>query len=114
MVIWCNFFPFWYVVPRKNLATLHGGKNGLSQLKASAKGSFGQSKTCRKDVRKLAALCTHHRNRACRWSGKHFWRKKLVKSLLISTLDKAIYYKGTFLQGSTNPLFTTQSRLETS
>jgi hypothetical protein len=44
-----------------------------------------------------------------------FWAKKtLVKSLLISTLDKVIYYIGTFLQGSTKPLFTTQNRLETS
>jgi hypothetical protein len=50
-----------------------------------------------------------------RWSGKHFWAKKnLIKSLLISTLDKVISYKGTFLQGSTKPLFTTQNRLETS
>jgi hypothetical protein len=31
------------------------------------------------------------------WSGKHFWQKKLLKSLLISTQDKAFYYKGTFL-----------------
>jgi hypothetical protein len=31
-----------------------------------------------------------------------FWAKKiLVKSLQISTLDKVIYYIGTFLQGST-------------
>jgi hypothetical protein len=38
-----------------------------------------------------------------------FWRKEhLVKNRLISTLDKVIYYKGTFLQGSTKPLFTTQ------
>jgi hypothetical protein len=41
-------------------------------------------------------------------------KKILVKSLLISTLDKAIFYKGTFLQGSTKPLFTTQNRFETS
>jgi hypothetical protein len=34
--------------------------------------------------------------------------------MLISTLDKVIYYKGTFLQGSTKPLFTAQNRLETS
>jgi hypothetical protein len=40
--------------------------------------------------------------------------KTLVKSLLISTLDKVIYYIGTFLQGSTKPLFTTQNRLVTS
>jgi hypothetical protein len=44
-----------------------------------------------------------------------FWAKKnLVKSLLISTLDKVIYYIGTFLQGSTKPLFTTQNRVEIS
>jgi hypothetical protein len=43
-----------------------------------------------------------------------FWEKNLVKSLLISTLDKVIYYIGTFLQGSTKPLFTSQNRVETS
>jgi hypothetical protein len=44
-----------------------------------------------------------------------FWAKKnLVKSLLISTLDKAIYYIGTFLQGSAKPLFTIQNRVEIS
>jgi hypothetical protein len=44
-----------------------------------------------------------------------FWVKKtLAKSLLISTLDKVIYYIGTFLQGSTKPLFTSQNRVETS
>jgi hypothetical protein len=42
------------------------------------------------------------------------WAKKLVKSLLISTLDELIYYIGTFLQGSTKPLFTSQNRVETS
>jgi hypothetical protein len=47
-------------------------------------------------------------------SCKHFGRKKHVKSLLISTLDKIIYYIGTFLQGSTKPLFTSQNRMETS
>jgi hypothetical protein len=36
--------------------------------------------------------------------------KNLVKSLLISTLDKVTYYVGTFLQGSTKPLLT---RVET-
>jgi hypothetical protein len=45
-----------------------------------------------------------------RWSSKHFGQIKLVKSPLISTLDKVIYYKGTFLQASTKPLFTTQNR----
>jgi hypothetical protein len=40
-------------------------------------------------------------------------KKNLVKSLLISTLDKVFYYKGAFLQGSAKPLFTTQNRLET-
>jgi hypothetical protein len=47
-----------------------------------------------------------------RWFSKHFWQKKLVKRLLISTLDKVIYYKGTFLQDSTKPLLTTENRLE--
>jgi hypothetical protein len=42
-----------------------------------------------------------------------FLAKKLVKSLLISTLGKVINYKGTFLQDSTKPLFTTRNRLET-
>jgi hypothetical protein len=40
-----------------------------------------------------------------------FLAKNLVKSLLISTLDKVIYYIGTFLQGSTKPLFTSQNTL---
>jgi hypothetical protein len=40
--------------------------------------------------------------------------KTLAKSLLISTLDKVIYFIGTFLQGSTKPLFTLQNRVETS
>jgi hypothetical protein len=40
------------------------------------------------------------------WSSKRFWQKNLVKILLISTLDKVICYKGTFLQRSTKPLFT--------
>jgi hypothetical protein len=44
-----------------------------------------------------------------------FWAKKpFVKSLLISTLDKVIYYNATFLQGSAKPLFTSQNRVETS
>jgi hypothetical protein len=44
-----------------------------------------------------------------------FWAKEtLVKSLLISTLDKVIYYIGTFLLGSTKPLFTTHNRVEIS
>jgi hypothetical protein len=41
-------------------------------------------------------------------------KKTLVKNLLIYTLDKVIYYKGTFLQDSTKPLLTTKNRLETS
>jgi hypothetical protein len=42
-----------------------------------------------------------------------FWAKKtLVKSLLISTLDKVIYNNGTFLLGSNKPLITTQNRVE--
>jgi hypothetical protein len=44
-----------------------------------------------------------------------FWAKKtLVKSLLISTLDKVIYNNGTFSLGSTKPLITTQNRVEIS
>jgi hypothetical protein len=44
-----------------------------------------------------------------------FWAKKaLIKSLLLSTLDKVIYYIGAFLQGSTKPLFISQNRVETS
>jgi hypothetical protein len=44
-----------------------------------------------------------------------FWAKKtLVKSPLISTLDRVIYYIGIFLQGPTKPLFTTQNRVEIS
>jgi hypothetical protein len=44
-----------------------------------------------------------------------FWAKKnIVKSLLISTLNEVIYYNGTFLQGSTKPLLTSQNRAETS
>jgi hypothetical protein len=43
-----------------------------------------------------------------------FVAKNLVKSLLISTLDKVIYHKGTFLQGTTKLLFAKQNRLDTS
>jgi hypothetical protein len=62
----------------------------------------------------------HHRNLRSRTSMlaqvlQIFGGKEhLVKNLLISTLDKLIYYQGTFLQGSAKPLFTTQNRLETS
>jgi hypothetical protein len=41
-------------------------------------------------------------------------KEHLVKNWLISTLDKVIYYKGIFLQGSAKPLFTTQNRVEIS
>jgi hypothetical protein len=42
-----------------------------------------------------------------------FWEGTPCKNWLISTLlDKAIWYKGTFLQGSMKPLFTTQNRLD--
>jgi hypothetical protein len=40
--------------------------------------------------------------------------KNFVKSLLISNLDKVIFYIETFLQGSTKPPFTAQNRLEIS
>jgi hypothetical protein len=36
------------------------------------------------------------------------------KNWLISTLDKVIYFKGTILQQSTKPLFTSQNRVEIS
>jgi hypothetical protein len=61
-----------------------------------------------------------HRNLSTRTSMfklllQTFWAKKtLVKSLLFSTLDKAIYNIVTFLQGSTKPLLTTQNRVEIS
>jgi hypothetical protein len=46
---------------------------------------------------------------------KTFWAKKtLEKNMLLSTLGKVIYYIGTFLQGSTKPLFATQNRVEIS
>jgi hypothetical protein len=49
------------------------------------------------------------------WSSKHFWQKKtIVKSLLISTQDKVIYYKETFYRAQLKPQFTTQNRYETS
>jgi hypothetical protein len=38
----------------------------------------------------------------------------LVKNLLISTLNKAIYFKGTIFEVSANPLFTSQNRVEIS
>jgi hypothetical protein len=41
-----------------------------------------------------------------------FWAKKPWKSLLIATLDKVIYYIGTFLQGSTKLIITTENRVE--
>jgi hypothetical protein len=44
-----------------------------------------------------------------------FWAKKnLVKSLLISNIDKAIYYIRAFLQGSPKPLLASQNRMEIS
>jgi hypothetical protein len=58
---------------------------------------------CIKNIEILDLVCWHR-------SRKHFGRK----SLLISTLDKVIYYIGTFLQGSTKPLFTTKNRVEIS
>jgi hypothetical protein len=61
-----------------------------------------------------------HRNLSTRTSKfapvqQTFWAKEtLVKSLLISTLDKVIYYIGTIFLQSTKPLFTSQNRVETS
>jgi hypothetical protein len=41
-------------------------------------------------------------------------KEHLVKKLLISTLDKVIYFKETFFQRSTKPLSTSQNRVEIS
>jgi hypothetical protein len=41
-------------------------------------------------------------------------KEHLVKNWLISTLDKAIYFKGTTFQRSTKPLFTSQNTVEIS
>jgi hypothetical protein len=50
-----------------------------------------------------------HRNLSIRTINANILgEKNLAKSLLISTLEKVIYYIGTFLQGSTKPLFTLQ------
>jgi hypothetical protein len=46
-----------------------------------------------------------------------FWGKEhLVKNLLISTIDKVIYFNGTIFQRPTKPLFTSLhfNRVETS
>jgi hypothetical protein len=43
----------------------------------------------------------NHRNLLCR-SCKHFGQKNFVKSLLMSTLDKVIYYVGTFYRAQQN------------
>jgi hypothetical protein len=69
----------------------------------------------RKHIGALTSLTDNHRNLYV-WAAlaNILGEKNLVKSLLISTLDKVIYYIGTFLQGSTKPLFTTQNRVETS
>jgi hypothetical protein len=83
-----------------------------------------QVKACLYEQGHLVAQCREtlrdHRNLSTRTSMfklllQTFWAKKsLVKSLLFSTLDKVIYNIVTFLQGSTNPLFTTQNRVEIS
>jgi hypothetical protein len=41
-------------------------------------------------------------------------KEHLVKNWLISTLDKVIYFKGTFFQQSKKLLFTSQNRAEIS
>jgi hypothetical protein len=43
-----------------------------------------------------------------------FGKEHLEKNRLISTLATAIYFKGTIFQGSTKPLFTSQTRVEIS
>jgi hypothetical protein len=47
------------------------------------------------EILDLEQVCWHR-------SGKHFGQKNLVKSLLISTLDKVIYYIGTFYRAQQN------------
>jgi hypothetical protein len=69
-----------------------------------------------RDCRRLAlSTCATHRNLSTTTS--MYAQVQLTfltkKSLLISTLDKVIYYKGAFLQDLTKPLFTTQNRLDT-
>jgi hypothetical protein len=39
-------------------------------------------------------------------------KEHLVKNWLITTLDKVIYFKGTFFHGPTKPLFTSQNWVE--
>jgi hypothetical protein len=125
------FFPFLVHCTRKNLATLvRKFPTGLSAapdsfavgvtLTVAAAGSSSGL-----DVASLAAPVArlecftgiYHRNLSTRTHMlelllQTFWAKKLVKSQLISALEKVIYYIGTFLQGSTKPLFTTQNRVE--
>jgi hypothetical protein len=44
------------------------------------------------------------------WFCKFFW----VKNLLISNLEKVIYFKGTIFHGSIKPLFRARNRMEIS
>jgi hypothetical protein len=56
----------------------------------------------------IEQVCLH-------WSCRIFLgEENLVKSWLVSNLNKVIYFKGTILQRSTKSLFTTQNRLEIS
>jgi hypothetical protein len=78
--------------------------------------------TSQKHDERMLARCMwkNHRNLCTRTRMfevllQTFWaKKKLVKCLLITTLDKVIYNIGTFSQGSTKPLFTSQNRADVS
>jgi hypothetical protein len=79
-----------------------------------------QSSAAFKLKRRQLFICSHHRNIRSRTSMLaqvlHIFlgKEHLVKNWLISTLDKVIYFKGTFFLRSTKPLFTSQNRVETS
>jgi hypothetical protein len=81
------------------------GNKGIVLKKCIFKSSISMSQT--KEILVIERACLSS-------SCKHFWGKNPVKSLLISTLYKVIYYNETFLQGSTKPLFTSQNGVETS
>jgi hypothetical protein len=43
----------------------------------------------------------------------NFWGKeRLVKNRLNSTIEKVVFFKGTFFQGSSEDLFTLQNRVD--
>jgi hypothetical protein len=98
------------LAPRGKLCPLHRGEVVPQGWKSSVRPSILLN----------ISECSPHRNLSTRTSKfvpvqQTFSAKKiLVKSLLISTLDKVIYYDGTIFLQSTKPLFTSQNRVETS